>query len=108
RTAQPYSGAQAIADPFLRLYAATDCRCPACLAPPPEAFTATVLEDALRLAVPAVRVPCPAREAGAPQRYARGAEQLDARNISRTDDQAGELSAEQVAGYIAKYATKCS
>jgi hypothetical protein len=29
------------------------------------------------------------------------------RNIAR-DDQAGELSAEQVAGYIAKYATKAT
>jgi hypothetical protein len=30
------------------------------------------------------------------------------RNITRADDQAGELSAEQVAGYIAKYATKAT
>ena len=34
-------------------------------------------------------------------------EQLDVRNITR-DEQAGELSAEQVAGYIAKYATKAT
>jgi hypothetical protein len=92
----------------LRLDAATDCRCPACLAPPPEGFTAAVLEDALRLAVPAVRVPCPALEAGGPERYARWGEQVDVRNITRADDQAGELSAEQVAGYIAKYATKAT
>jgi hypothetical protein len=92
----------------LRLDAATACRCPACLAPPPEAFTAAVLEDALRLAVPAVRVPCPALEAGGPERYARWGEQLDVRNITAGDDQAGELSAEQVAGYIAKYATKAT
>jgi hypothetical protein len=92
----------------LRLDAATDCRCPACLAPPPEGFTATVLEDALRLAVPAVRVPCQALEAGGPERYARWGEQLDVRNITREDDQGGELSAEQVAGYIAKYATKAT
>jgi hypothetical protein len=91
----------------LRLDAATDCRCPACLAPPPEGFTAAVLEDALRLAVPAVRVPCPALEAGGLDRYARWGEQLDVRNITRAD-QAGELSAEQVAGYIAKYATKAT
>jgi hypothetical protein len=94
---------------IIRLDAATDCRCPACLAPPPEGFTAAVLEDALRLAVPAVRVPCPALEAGGPERYARWGEQLDVRNITREDDdQAGELSAEQVAGYIAKYATKAT
>jgi hypothetical protein len=92
----------------IRLDAATDCRCPACLAPPPEGFTAAVLEDALRAAVPAVRVPCPALEAGGPERYARWGEQLDVRNITRADDQAGELSAEQVAGYIAKYATKAT
>jgi hypothetical protein len=30
------------------------------------------------------------------------------RNITRGDDEAGELSAEQVAGYIAKYATKAT
>ena len=43
----------------LRLDAATECRCPGCLASPPEPFTAPLLEDALQLAVPAVRVPCP-------------------------------------------------
>jgi hypothetical protein len=91
----------------IRLDAATDCRCAACLAPPPEGFTAAVLEDALRLAVPAVRVPCPALEAGGPERYARWGEQLDVRNITR-DEHVGELSAEQVAGYIAKYATKAT
>jgi hypothetical protein len=91
----------------LRLDAATECRRPGCLAPPPEPFTAALLEDALRLAVPAVRVPCPPLDDGGPGRYARWGEQLDVRNITR-DDQAGELSAEQVAGYIAKYATKAT
>ena len=42
-----------------------------------------------------------------PTRYARWGEQLDVRNITR-DEQTGELSAEQVAGYIAKYATKAT
>jgi hypothetical protein len=91
----------------IRLDAATACRCPGCLAPPPQPFTAGILEDALRLAVPAVRVPCPGDD-GAPGRYARWGEQLDIRNIPTGDDQAGELSAEQVAGYIAKYATKAT
>jgi hypothetical protein len=91
----------------IRLDAATDCRCPNCLAPPPEPFTATLLEDALRQAVPAVRVPCPPL-AGEQDRYARWGEQLDVRNITCDDDRAGELSAEQVAGYIAKYATKAT
>ena len=92
----------------IRLDAATECRCSGCLAPPPEGFTAAVLEDALKEAVPAVRVPCPAVEGGS-ARYARWGEQLDVRNITRNgDEQAGELSAEQVAGYIAKYATKAT
>jgi hypothetical protein len=90
----------------IRLDAATDCRCPGCLAPPPEGLTAALLENALRDAVAAVRVPCPPVDGG-PERYARWGEQLDVRNITR-DDQAGELSAEQVAGYIAKYATKAT
>ena len=91
----------------LRLDAATACRCSACLAPPPEPFTAGLLEEALRLAVPAVRVPCPPVDGG-PERYARWGEQLEVRNITTGEDQAGELSAEQVAGYIAKYATKAT
>jgi hypothetical protein len=91
----------------LRLDAATACRCAGCLAPPPEPFTAALLEDALHQAVPAVRVPCPPWDKG-PGRYARWGEQLDVHNITRGEDQAGELSAEQVAGYIAKYATKAT
>jgi hypothetical protein len=91
----------------IRLDAATECRCPRCLAPPPEPFTAGLLEEALRLAVPAVRVPCPSVDGG-PERYARWGEQLDVRNVTTGDEQAGELPAEQVAGYIAKYATKAT
>jgi hypothetical protein len=90
----------------MRLDAATNCRCPGCLAPPPAGFTAALLEDALRQSVPAVRVPCPSVDGGL-ERYARWGEQLDVRNITR-DEQAEELSAEQVAGYIAKYATKAT
>jgi hypothetical protein len=91
----------------IRLDAATDCRCPACLAPPPAPFTAALLEEALRQAVPVVRVPCLPLDDGGPGRYARWGEQLDVRNITR-DDQEGELSAEQVAAYVAKYATKAT
>jgi hypothetical protein len=91
----------------IRLDAATECRCPGCLAPPPEPFTAGLLEEALRQAVPAVRVPCPAVDGG-PEPYARWGEQLDVRNITTGGDEAGTLSAEQVAGYIAKYATKAT
>jgi hypothetical protein len=92
----------------LRLDAATECRCPACLAPPPEGLTAGLLEEAVRQAVAAVTVPCPPLDDGGPERYARWGDQLDIRNITAGDDQAGELSAEQVAGYIAKYATKAT
>jgi hypothetical protein len=91
----------------IRLDAATDCRCPGCLAPPPEPFTAGLLEDALRLAVPGARVPCPPLDDG-PERYARWGDQLDVHNITRAEGEAGKLSAEQVAGYIAKYATKAT
>jgi hypothetical protein len=92
----------------IRLDAATNCRCPGCLAPPPEPFTAALLEDALRQAVPLVRVPCPPLPDGGPERYARWGEQLDTHNITEADGEAGDLSAEQVAGYIAKYATKAT
>jgi replication initiator protein RepSA len=92
----------------IRLDVATACRCPKCLLPPPEPFGAALLEEALTAAVPAVRVPCPPVD-GEPERYARWGTQLDVRNITRADDdEAGELSAEQVAGYIAKYATKAT
>jgi hypothetical protein len=92
----------------IRLDAATECRCPNCLLPPPQPFGAALLEEALKAAVPAVRVPCPVLQDGEPERYARWGEQLDVHNITRADDDAGELTAEQVAGYIAKYATKAT
>jgi hypothetical protein len=91
----------------IRLDAATECRCRGCLAPPPQPFTVDLLEEALRQAVPAVRVPCPPVD-GEPARYARWGEQLDVRNITTDSGRDGELSAEQVAGYIAKYATKAT
>jgi hypothetical protein len=92
----------------LRLDAATACRCPACLAPPPPAFTAGLLEEALREAVAAVQAPCPPLHDAGPPRFARWGEQLDVRNITCGDGQAGALSAEQVAGYVAKDATKAT
>jgi hypothetical protein len=93
---------------IMRLDAATACRRPGCLAPPPPTFTADLLERALRETVAAVRVPCPPLEDDGPPRYARWGDQLDVRNITKGDGQAGELSAEQVAAYIAKYATKAT
>jgi hypothetical protein len=89
----------------IRLDAATDRGCPGCVAPPPAGFTAELLEAAVRQAVTTVRVPCPALdEDQGVTLTARWGEELDVRPI--TTDDSGELSAEQVAAYVAKYATK--
>jgi Replication initiator protein, pSAM2 len=93
---------------IIRLDATTGCGCPAGVAPPPAGFTADLLERAVRQAAATVAVPCPVVDDDqAVTLVARWGEQLDVRHISEagdTDDQ--ELSAEQVAGYVAKYATK--
>jgi hypothetical protein len=91
----------------IRLDAATDCRCPACLAPPPAGFTAELLEAAVRQAAATVTVPCPVLDDDQGVTLTAGwGEQLDVRPIG--GDDGGELSAEQVAGYVAKYATKAT
>jgi replication initiator protein RepSA len=91
---------------IIRLDAATDCSCPACVAPPPAGFTAELLEAAVRRAVEAVAVPCPVvDEDQGVTLTARWGEQLDVRHITDAGNDE-ELSAEQVAGYVAKYATK--
>jgi len=71
---------------IVRLDAATVCRCPACLAPPPVGVTAAHLERAIRDAVAVVRVPCPPLDddPATPVLYARWGAQLDVRNITRT------------------------
>jgi hypothetical protein len=93
----------------LRLDAATACRCPACLAPPPAGFTAELLEAAVRRAAASVTVPCPSLDDDQGVTLTAGwGEQLDVRNITKGDGEAGELSAEQVAGYVAKYASKAT
>jgi hypothetical protein len=92
---------------IIRLDAATDCGCPACVAPPPSGFTADLLERAVRQAAATVAVPCPmVDEDQAVTLVARWGEQLDVRHITGAGDDDKELSAEQVAGYVAKYATK--
>jgi hypothetical protein len=90
---------------IFRLDARTACACPACVAPPPDGFSVELLEAAIRQTAATVGVPCPAldRDQGVTL-IARWGEQLDVRLI--TSDDGGELSAEQVAGYVAKYATK--
>jgi hypothetical protein len=90
---------------IIRLDAATACGCPACVAPPPAGFTAGLLEQAIGRAAATVAVPCPPVD----QRQdvtliARWGEQLDVRHIGA--DSGEELTEEQVAGYVAKYATK--
>jgi hypothetical protein len=91
---------------IIRLDAATGCGCPACVAPPPAGFTAELLEEAVRHAAATVAVPCPmADEDQGVTLVARWGEQLDVRHITEVGDEK-ELSAEQVAGYVAKYATK--
>jgi hypothetical protein len=91
---------------IIRLDAATDCGCWACAAPPPVGFTAELLERAVRQAAAALAVPCPmVDEDQDVMLTARWGDQLDVRHITEAGDN-GELSAEQVAGYVAKYATK--
>jgi hypothetical protein len=90
----------------IRLDAATDCGCAACVAPPPCGFTADLLDRAVRQAAGTVAVPCPVVDVDQGVTLtARWGEQLDVRHITETGDER-ELSAEQVAGYVAKYATK--
>jgi len=77
------------------------------VAPPPAGFSAELLEAAVRRAVEAVAVPCPVvDEDQGVTLTARWGEQLDVRHITEAGDDDKELSAEQVAGYVAKYATK--
>ena len=92
---------------ILRLDAATACGCPACVAPPPAGFTAGLLERAIRRAAATVAVLCPmVDEDQGVTLVARWGEQLDVRHIGA--DGGGELTEEQVAGYVAKYATKAT
>ena len=91
----------------IRLDAASDCDCSSCVAPPPAGFTAELLEQAVRQAAATVAVPCPpVHEDQGAVLIARWGEQLDVRHITDTGDDDQELSAERVAGYVAKYATK--
>jgi hypothetical protein len=90
---------------IIRLDAATSCGCPSCVAPPPAGFTAELLEDAVRKAAGTVRITLPLEDDPAGLQLAAGwGGQLDVRRIAA--DNGEKLTEEQVAGYIAKYATK--
>jgi hypothetical protein len=93
---------------IFRLDAATACACSGCVALPPAGFTADLLEQAVRQAATTVSVTCPAvDEDQGLTLTARWGEQLDVRHITPdAGDHDTELSAEQVAGYVAKYTTK--
>jgi hypothetical protein len=74
------------------------------VAPPPDGFTAGLLEQAIRRAAATVAVPCPmVDEDQGVTLVARWGEQLDVRHIGAGSGE--ELTEEQVAGYVAKYAT---
>jgi hypothetical protein len=92
----------------IRLDARTACGCLVCVVPPPEEFSAALLEEAVKAAAATVAVACPTMDE--PQGVtlmARWGEQLHVRHITRDDGQDDKkLLAEQVAGYVAKYATK--
>jgi Replication initiator protein, pSAM2 len=87
---------------IIRLDAAPSRDDPEQVAPPPEGFTAELLAEAVKAATATVVVPYPPVEER-PVRLARWGEQLDVRNVTRDGT---ELSAEAVAAYVAKYATK--
>jgi hypothetical protein len=94
----------------IRLDAATGCACPACVLPPPEEFSAALLEEAVKEAAATVAVACPpVGDNEGVTLVARWGEQLHIRHITRDDSQDDKrLLAEQVAGYVAKYATKAT
>ncbi len=73
--------------------------------PPPAPFTAELLAEAIRDVAAAVTVTLPAT-ACAPARPAGWGEQLDIQAIDAGADDSETFSAEAVAAYIAKYATK--
>jgi hypothetical protein len=92
----------------IRLDARTACGCPACVLPPPEEFSAALLEEAVKDAAATVTVACPALDKHQGVILtARWGEQLHIRHLTRDDGQDDtRLLADQVAGYVAKYATK--
>jgi hypothetical protein len=89
----------------IRLDAAPPTDDPEQVAAPSAPFTAELLAQAVTAAAAHASVICPA-VGDTPPRVARWGAQLDLRTIRQAGP--GELSAEAVAGYIAKYATKAT
>lgn len=86
-------------------------RTPEGFAPAPPHLDATVLADLVRQAVGSVRLTVPGVDDGDPARVLAFGRQLDVRPVRtsrRTDDPDRTLTPEQVAGYLAKYATKAA
>jgi hypothetical protein len=67
----------------IRLDARIACGCPGCVLPPPEEFTAGLLEEAVKEAAATVAIACPAVDEGqGVALVVRWGEQLDVRNIT--------------------------
>ena len=84
-------------------------RTPDGFAPAPTTIDAARLADLVRAAATSVRLTVPGVDADDVSRILAFGRQLDARPVRsnrRTDDPDRALSPEQVAGYLAKYATK--
>ena len=84
-------------------------RTPDGFAPAPPAIDAGHLADLVRQAAASVRLTKPGVDVDDPARVLAFGRQLDARPVRttrRTDDPHRDLAPEQVAGYLAKYATK--
>jgi hypothetical protein len=84
-------------------------RTPDGFAPAASAIDADQLADLVRAAAASVRLTKPGVDADDPPRVLAFGRQLDARPVRttrRTDDPDRDLAPEQVAGYLAKYATK--
>jgi hypothetical protein len=78
-------------------------------APAPDTVDASVLADIVRQAATSVRLTVPGVDDDDPARVLAFGRQFDARPVwtgRRTDDPDRTLTPEQVAGYLAKYATK--
>jgi len=78
-------------------------------APAPAAIDAATMARLVRQAAATVRLTVPGVDADDPDRALAFGQQLDARPVRisrRTDDPDRALTPEQVAGYLAKYATK--